>query len=123
VWAFISIFLAEDFGIIIFLLVIAIWAILIMINFSKWRLKKFYDSNKQINEEKFFTITEKQIHIMTQSGSNTLTKEKIYKTGFSKNSIYIFTSRNSGYSIEKRYLRDDAKFDALKEFMKKYFQA
>jgi hypothetical protein len=58
------------------------------------RLKIFYKkcfmANKIAQEEQFFVINDKEIIIKSESINVILTKEKINKIKFDKNSIYIY---------------------------------
>jgi hypothetical protein len=88
---------------------------------SKWRLKKYYISNKIYNELKLFIVNEETISINSESINTILTKQKINKIEFDKDSIYIFTSLLSVIVIKQRFLNNINEFIGLKELIIKNF--
>jgi hypothetical protein len=89
---------------------------------SKWRLRKFYVSNKIYNEPKLFEIDDNSIIITSESTNVNLKKEKITKIEFDKDSIYIFPSLLSVFIIKQRFLKNIDEYTELKNFIIKYYK-
>ncbi|GHV57191.1 hypothetical protein AGMMS49579_22700 [Spirochaetia bacterium] len=89
---------------------------------SKWRLRKYYDSNKIYNEPTTFEINENNILLRSESTNINMTKEKITKIEFDKDSIYIFTSLLTVLIIKQRFLKDENEYKELKELIIKCYK-
>jgi hypothetical protein len=89
---------------------------------SKWRLRKYYESNKIYNEKKSFEIDETNILIKSESTNINLKKETIVKIEFDKDSIYIFTSLLTIIIIKQRFLENIDNFNELKNLIIKYYK-
>jgi hypothetical protein len=79
--------------------------------------KRHYKSDKMITAERNFRITDEIILMSTEYISLQISKEKIKKIVFKKDTIYIFTSLTHILTIKQRYLSDKSKFDELKTFI------
>jgi hypothetical protein len=89
---------------------------------SKWRLRKYYVSNKIYNESKLFEINKKNILINSESINMNIQKDKIAKIEFDKDSIYIFTSLLNILVIKQRFMKDENEYNELKNFILKYYK-
>jgi len=94
-----------------------IFAILFIVNRPKYLFKKYYAGDKMIKEKRTFCIDDNTINIKGESFSNTLSKDKINRIKYDKDTIYIFTAENALHIIKKRYLKDENEFDELKIFL------
>jgi hypothetical protein len=83
---------------------------------KSWR--KSFESNKQIQQRCNYMINKEGIHTGTESGSSTLTKDKIHKILFDKDSIYIFMADNMAKIIKKRFVANGEKYDEMVLFIK-----
>jgi len=101
----------------VFLLVLAI-----MLN-SKKVYKKSFESNMTIKEKCNFLITEDKIIIDSESGNTILSKDKIHKILFDKDSVYVFVAANIARIIKKRFCKNEEEFNALVLFIKDNYNA
>jgi len=88
--------------------------IIIYFLFDPLYYKRHYKSDKLIKAERHFCITDEYISVQTEDLSSKITKDKIRKIVFTKDTIYIFTSMTHILTIKKRYLGDDSAFNELK---------
>jgi hypothetical protein len=80
--------------------------------------KKYFLANKIAQEEQFFAVNNKEIVIKSESINVILTKEKINKIKFDKDSIYIFIAVGSAYLIKSRYFDNINEFTEVVNFIK-----
>ncbi|GHT80000.1 hypothetical protein FACS1894130_10330 [Spirochaetia bacterium] len=95
--------------------------IIIYFIFKRMQLKKLFDSNKILSEKKHYTITEDVIKIESESINDIITKEKINKIIYDKNTIYIYMSLTNVHLIKKRYLNNREQYIELKQFINKNY--
>ncbi|GHV07123.1 hypothetical protein FACS189485_16890 [Spirochaetia bacterium] len=103
-------------------LIITFGIILLINNFvTPLIYKRHYKSNSTGNEIKHFKITQETISINGDSENRTLTKEKINRILFDKDSIYIYTALTAGHVIKKHYLNNENEFNELVKFIKENY--
>jgi hypothetical protein len=83
--------------------------------------KRHYNANKSLQESFNITIDEQCIKIKTETGNSTLTKEKIQKIYYTKDSIYIYVGLNIAHILKKRYLENEGDFKELVKFVKEHY--
>jgi hypothetical protein len=79
--------------------------------------RRCYKSDKMVDAERNFYITDEFISMSTDFTSLKITKEKIKKVIFNRDSIYIFTSLSSVLIFKRHYLNSDKEFEELKIFI------
>jgi hypothetical protein len=84
--------------------------------------KKYYDSNKFYLEEQFYTVTENNFEVKTESSNAIITKEKINKIMINKNTIYIFISLNIAYIIKDNYFENIVEYNNFKDFLIEHYK-
>ena len=82
------------------------------------KVKKNYNSNKLFNEEQYYTVTENQIEIKNAFSNGIITKDKINRIVYYKNSVYIFISLSDACLITESFFADSNEFMNFKSFMK-----
>jgi len=112
--------ISDKYVIIIFLFITLVLVITDFI-ISPIIYKKNYKADKLIDAERHFCITDELITMSTEDISLQISREKIKKIIFDKDTIYIFTSINSVVIIKGRYLSDNKEFEALKMFIKEKY--
>jgi hypothetical protein len=80
--------------------------------------KKYFENDKIIQEEQTFIINENEINISSENSFLKITKDKIIKIKYDKDSIYIYIGENKLCIIKSRYLRDLTEFNELRDFIK-----
>ena len=103
----------QELGLIFFILILVI-----IFNFLfKRNIKKHYVSNKFLNEEIYYTVTEDQVEIKTVLSQATITKDKINQVLYNKNAVYIFIALNMAYIIPESFFSGSNEFINFKSFM------
>ncbi|MDR2718106.1 MAG: hypothetical protein LBB89_08600 [Treponema sp.] len=92
--------------------------ILFVIKRPKIMYKKYFEKDKISQEEQTFIVNENEINMSSENSYIKITKDKINKIKYDKNSIYIFISENKLCIIKSRYLKDLTEFNELKDFIK-----
>jgi hypothetical protein len=92
--------------------------LILIIRRPKIFYKKYFNANKISHEEQQFSINEKEMNIKSESLSLILTKEKINKIKFDKDSIYIFTAEGAAHIIKSKFLNSIIEFNNLKDFIR-----
>jgi hypothetical protein len=108
----------EDLLPILFFVIVVLFSMLFFFRRLKGTFKKIFETDKISHEEKTFIVNENEISISSESSSVKITKDKINKIKYDKDSIYIFISENHEEIIKSRYLKDLTEFNDLKDFIK-----
>jgi len=93
-------------------------AMLFIIRKPKIMFKKHFEKDKISQEEQTFIVKEDEINMSSESVSIKITKDKINRIKYDKDSIYIFISENKLCIIKSRYLKNLTEFNELKYFIK-----
>ena len=108
----------KEFSIIIF---IALFFVLFRF-FQKRNYKKYFYSNKFFLEEQYYTVTENNIEVKTESSNAIITKEKINKITINKNVIYIHIALNMAYIINDNYFENIDEYNNFKYFLNEHYK-
>jgi hypothetical protein len=114
------------FGYIILIIsmVIIFFAFIVLLLFLFKRIvlhfiyKKYYYSDKILQQVQNYKINEINILITTESISSNYSKDNIQKIIFDKDSIYIYLGLNRAEIIKKRFLENEIEFEELVNFIK-----
>jgi hypothetical protein len=98
------------------IVIIGMFGLIVLRLKKSWR--KSFESNKQIQQRCDYMINKEGIITNTESGSSTLTKDKIYEILFDKDSIYIFMADNMAKIIKKRFVANGEKYNEMVLFIK-----
>jgi len=107
---------------ILFIVFFLIFVFIIEKCFMPIRYKKYYNSYKTLCELTNYKITNENILISSESGNTILTKEKIYKILYDKDTIYICIGLNMAYIIKKHYFEKNDEFDELRIFLNENYK-
>jgi len=80
--------------------------------------RKYFNSNKLYTEVNNFKINENEISVNSESTNQVLTRDKILKILYDKDSIYVYVALNMTHIIKARYLENANQFDELCNFLK-----
>jgi len=114
-------YIFSDKYVIIFFLFITLFIVITNLIISPIVYKRNYKADNLISAERNFCITDELITMTTEAISLHISREKIKKIIFDKDTIYIFTSINNVVIIKERYLSDNKEFEALKMFIKEKY--
>jgi hypothetical protein len=89
-----------------------------LLRMPKKYYKKYFENDKMIQEEQTFIVNENEMNISSENSFLKITKDKIVKMKYDKDSIYIYIGENKLCIIKSRYLRDLTEFNELKDFIK-----
>ena len=103
-----------------FLILAAIYAMLFLL-LPKFRYRKLFSSNRFLQEEQTFSVTEQIITITAPSTSVQITRDKIEKLVCTPELICIYISRLQAHLIPRHYFSDEAAFAEISEFIKLHF--
>jgi hypothetical protein len=98
-------------------IIIFCFAMLFIIKTPKILYKKNYEKDKLSHEEQTFIINESEISLFSENSFVKITKDKINKIKFDKDSMYIYLSENKILIIKSRYLNNISEYNELKEFI------
>jgi hypothetical protein len=93
-------------------------AILFVIQRPNIMYKKYFEMDKISQEEQKYIVNENEINMSSENSYIKITKDKINKIRYDKDSIYIFIGENKVFLIKSRYLKDLTEFNELKDFIK-----
>ena len=96
---------------VIFIIAIAIYCLR---KSSKRRIKKHYESNKQLQKEFEYTFTDIGIEAYSESVSFKYNWDEVYKVTETKSIFAIYESNSTVLIIPKRCITDDLKIQGLK---------
>ena len=86
------------------------------------KYKKHYNTNKLLQQTASIKINEQSISIITESGTEKLTKNDIYKIIYDKDSIYIYIGISMAHALKKRFLENENDFEELVKFVKSNYE-
>lgn len=109
-----------DTTLLFILILAAVYSVLFLI-LPKFRYRKLFDSNRFLQEEQTFRITETVISITTPSTSVQITRDKVEKLLCTADLICIYISRMQAHLLPRHYFDNDARFAEISAFIKFHF--
>jgi len=106
-------------GVLTIVLAVLLWTFLMYLAtvFHKKSYAKHYESSKNLAEEQWYCVDEREITVRTESSSTTLTKERIHKIATDEDTVYIFTAMNVAIIIKARYFQTRQEYDDVRDFI------